>query len=198
MNGENGKERDRILHKEKKIYYREHLPSPVQLAVNAKSRISIRFISQCPRWKRWPTLWVDRDTDSLHSDWWLTRLHDILLPLSDLIHLPTKKKKNTLSFSLSDVMQSSSELVTTSQAVPRMWKHIPTYMVCDLTKNQREKRCWKELKKSWANRGGFKLKDFKQAEVGRECKVFECVHCYSCHCQNSYVLSQLLKMLTQK
>lgn len=120
MNGGNGKERDRILHKgKKKIYYREHLPSPVQLAVNAKSRNSIRFISQSPRWKRWPTLWLDRDTDSLHNDWWLTRLHDILLPLSDLIHLPTKKN-TTLSFSPSDVMQSSSELVTTSQAVPQL------------------------------------------------------------------------------
>lgn len=148
MNGGNGKERDRILHKEKKIYYREHLPSPVQLAVNAKSRNSIRFISQSPRWKRWPTVWVDRDTDSLHSDWCLTRLHDILLPLSDLIHLPTKKKHTTLSFSPSDVMQSSSELVTTSQAVPHMWKHIPAYMECDLTKNQRKKGAEKRAKRA--------------------------------------------------
>jgi len=77
--------------KEKKI--REYLPSPVRQAVNAKSRNSIRFISQSPRWKHWPTILLDRDTDSLHGHWCLTRLHDILLPLSDLIHLATKKKK---------------------------------------------------------------------------------------------------------
>lgn len=43
-------------------------------------------------------------------------------------------------------------------------------MVCDLTKNQRKKE---KCKKSWVNRGSFKLKDFKQTEVGRDCKEFE-------------------------
>lgn len=148
--GETGKrEIGFYIKKKKNIYYREHLPSPVQLAVNAKSRNSIRFISQSPRWKRWPTLWVDRDTDSLHSDLWLTRLHDILLPLSDLIHLPTKKNTPP-SRSLPRMWcnQAVSLLPQAKLFLSELWKHIPAYMVCDLTKNQRKKReVQKELSK---------------------------------------------------
>lgn len=61
------------------------------------------------------TLKADTDMESLHGDLWLTRLYDILLPLSDLIHLPMKKH-HPLFLSLGcDAI--SNELVTTGQAV---------------------------------------------------------------------------------
>lgn len=84
---------------------------------------------------------------------------------------PTYEKNTTLSFSPSDVMQSNSELVTTSQAVPQLAvkTHSCIYGMWPNQKPEKKEKC----QKSWVNRGSFKLKDFKQTQVGRDCKEFE-------------------------